>query len=85
MPSRIVRGEAAIVLDPATSDLRVEVDLTEAEIEALPEEIFHKRRGRVLLKSRPRNVETLARRIARSRGQAPQHRAARPRAIRRVR
>lgn len=67
MGSNIVRGEAAIVLNPATSDLRVEVDLTEAEIASLPEEIFHKRRGRVLLKSRPRNIETLARRIARNR------------------
>ena len=67
MGSNIVRGEAAIVLNPTTSDLIVEVDLTEAELASLPEEIFHKRRGRVLLKSRPRNIETLARRIARNR------------------
>lgn len=87
MGSNIVRGEAAIVLNPATSDLRVQVDLTEAEIASLPEEIFHKRRGRVLLKSRPRNIETLARRIARSRGLEAQPRAAltRARAIRRIR
>jgi hypothetical protein len=82
-----VRGEAPIVLEPVPD--HTTVDLTDAELEALPDEIFHKRRGRVLLKSRPRNIETLARRIARARSgkrtATPARPRARARAIRRIR
>lgn len=90
MPANATGEEPPIVLDPTTSDLRLEVDLTDAELEALPEELFHKRRGRVLLRSRPRNIETLARRIARARrGLTVENTSARPRprarAVRRIR
>ena len=81
------RGEAAIAVEPAASEITI--DLTEAELETLPQEIFHKRRGRVVLKSRPRNIEALARRIARARRGDPEPVVTLPRsrarAIRRIR